>query len=219
MEPQEEGSPYPGRLGRAAAAGTRMPAGIRSPFDGLRVSGEQCRPIRRRTYVPQYLAIRRRRHGESVDIARTPSLIPALAEASRAGMSVNYGELPPLKGYPLDSPGQTPWEIAMRCTVSLRGESPLLLLPALPQPRLRADRLRAGSRAFHVAASAARVCDGFLVAAPALGCGAAGALALSLACSARILSRRASFLRRSRLYRALSPEILPIVCLSLRSLS
>ena len=44
LESQEEGSPYPGRLGGATAAGTWTPAGVRSPFDELRVSGAVVSP-------------------------------------------------------------------------------------------------------------------------------------------------------------------------------
>lgn len=48
----------------------------------------------------------------------------------------------------------------------------------------------------HAEGSEVLVLDEILVAAPALGCGVAAALASSVARSARILSRRASFLRR-----------------------
>lgn len=58
--------------------------------------------------------------------------------------------------------------------------------------------------------------DWILVAAPALA-GAAARVAPNVARNARIFSRRAIFLRRSRLYRALSPFIWPIMCLSFQS--
>jgi hypothetical protein len=66
----------------------------------------------------------------------------------------------------------------------------------------------------HAEGSKGLVLDETLVAAPPLGWGVAAALSSSVARSARILSRRASFLRRSRLYRDLSPLISPIVGLS-----
>jgi len=67
-------------MSEATARTIRFPARLRSC---IAADAERCG----RSFEAQVPAILRRHYGESVDIAATPSLIVALAEASLAGMS------------------------------------------------------------------------------------------------------------------------------------
>ena len=67
-------------VSEATARTIRFPARLRSR---IAADAQRCG----RSFEAQVLAILRRHYGESVDIAPTPSLILALAEASLAGMS------------------------------------------------------------------------------------------------------------------------------------
>lgn len=69
-------------MSAATARTIRFPARLRGR---IAADAERCG----RSFEAQVLAVLRRHYGESVDIAPTPSLILALAEASLAGMSAS----------------------------------------------------------------------------------------------------------------------------------